>query len=210
MRNRDITYHWGKDNLLISLGNRTEPRIKMLFLAEFLLTSGIATVFLLRSMPLSAGLSNVITCIGSAMLYLLSAYRFLSRIFFSEKIIVDKQYLTIVQHSFFMRNISRYKWRYMGPLHYIGKEVKTDHPLKGKCYDYFGFETQEHLIQSLHHSGNLYFNYGDDLAVRFARGVYSWDAEEMVRMIHLFSGPSVLRLGPEWEQMLQEQEVDDN
>ena len=95
----------------------------------------------------------------------------------------------------------------MGPLHYVGKPEKTDHPLKGECYDYFGLETHEHLLQSLHHEGNLYFNY-EGFPIRFARGVYSWHAEEMVRMMQLYTG-NTLKLGPEWERMLQEQEWDD-
>jgi hypothetical protein len=92
-------------------------------------------------------------------------------------------------------------------LHYEGKGAKTDHPLKGKCFDYFGFETQEHLIQSLHHDGNMYFDTIEG-RIYFAAGVYSWDAEEMVQMMKLFIGP-VLKLGPEWKEMLQEQEFDD-
>ena len=70
------------------------------------------------------------------------------------------------------------------------------------------FETHEHLIQSLHHDGNLYFNTHEG-RVYFASGVYSWDAEEMVQMMLLYIGSS-LQLGPEWKEMLQEQEFDDS
>lgn len=206
MIKRDITYHWGEDYLLISLGNRIEPRLRWLFLAEFLLTSGVATVFLLQSRPVSANLVHFFTGSASALIYLLAAYRFLSRMVFTEKIQISNQGISIIQRTPFYKQAKSYSWLSMGPLHYVGKPAKTDHPLKGNSFDYFGFETQEHLIQSLHHNGNLCF-YCDGEEIRFARGVYSWDAEKMIRMIKLYVGNS-LRLGPEWEHMLQEHEID--
>ncbi len=87
--------------------------------------------------------------------------------------------------------------------------TKTDHPLKGNSFDYFGFETQEQLIQNLHHEGNLYFDTQDGNRIFFAPCVYSWDAEKMVQMMRIYTDGS-LKLGPEWDEMLQEQESDDN
>jgi hypothetical protein len=95
----------------------------------------------------------------------------------------------------------------LGRLHYEGKGPKTDHPLKGRCFDYFGFETQEQIIQTLHQDGNLYFDTPQG-KLYFAAGVYSWDAEEMVQMMKMYMGTSLL-LGPEWEEMLQAHEMDD-
>lgn len=206
MKKHDITYHWGEEQLLINLGNRIEPRIRILFLAEFLFTTGLATVFLLQSLPVAHFFSHWVGGIGSALIYPLAAYRFLSRVFFREKLLIDPYGLTIIQRTPFMQRSRFYDWRNMGAIHYAGKSLKTDHPLKGGCYDYFGFETQEHLIQSLHHNGNLYFYY-NDIQVHFARGVYSWDAEKMIYMMRIFAG-ATLRLGPEWEEMLQEHEMD--
>ncbi len=144
---------------------------------------------------------------GSSVLYILAAHRFLARMFFTEKLLLDQQSLTIVKKTIFSQHVKRYDWRYIGALHYEGKGVKTDHPLKGKSYDYFGFETHEHLIQSLHHDGNMYFDTIDG-RVYFASGVYSWNAEEMVQIMKLYIGSSLL-LGPEWKEMLQEQEFDE-
>ncbi len=206
MIRREITYHWGEDFLLINLGNRIEPRLRFLFLAEFLFTSGIATVFLFQSFPVSANKLHVVTGLASTVIYLLAAYRFLSRMLFTEKVQVSNQGISIIRNTPFLKQLNSYSWQSMGPLHYLGKQAKTDHPLKGNSFDYFGFETQEHLIQSLHHNGNLCF-YCDGKEVHFARGVYSWDAEKMISMIKLYVGNS-LRLGPEWERMLKEHEID--
>jgi hypothetical protein len=198
----EIKYLWGKDDLLIDLGKRTEPRIRIIYCIEFLVTIGIATVLLLQSFRLQFNWLQFITstCIG--IVYLLAAYRFLSRMFYREKLFITSETFSIIRKTIFRRTIATYEWEGMGPLHYAVKEAKTDHPLKGKSFDYFGFDTQEHVVQYLHHEGNLYFNY-NEIPVRFARGIYSWHAEEIVNMIRLFSGPA-LQLGPEWKNMMQE------
>jgi hypothetical protein len=197
-----IIYNWGDDHLQIQLGRRIETRIKALFWGEFIFTTGMATIFLLQALPISSNLWHVLASFGAAALYALASYRFISRMFFREEVWLDMEYLTLVTSTPFKRRIKRYEWPAIGPLHYTGKASKTDHPLKGNCYDYFGFETQERLVQDLHPEGNLYFNYGG-FSVRFARNVYSWDAEEMVRMMRIYAG-SNLRLGPEWKRMIQE------
>jgi len=202
-----ITYYWGEYNLLITLGNRTHVRIRALYLIEFLVTSGMATIFLLQCIPFKHTFVQWTACLGSSVLYLLAAHRFLARMFFTEQLLLEQHYLTIIKKTIFSQHVKRYDWRHIGMLHYEGKGHKTDHPLKGKCYDYFGFETQEQLIQSLHHDGNLYFDSMDG-RVYFASGVYSWNAEEMVQFMKLYIGSS-LQLGPEWKEMLQEQEFDD-
>lgn len=207
MTQRAITYYWGDRSLLITLGNRTHVRIRALFIIEFLFTAGMATIFLLQSLPLKHNAFHWIAGVGASVLYLLAAHRFLSRIFFTERILLEQTSLTIIKKTIFSQKVRRYDWRYIGTLHYEGKARKTDHPLKGKCFDYFGFETQEHLIQSLHDEGNLYFE-SIEGRVYFASGVFSWNAEEMVQMMKLFMGTS-LKLGPEWKEMLQEQEFDE-
>ena len=196
----NITYHWGSDYLLIELDNRINSRIKALFWAEFLLTVGMATIFIVEAFVASDSYLNFIAAIAATILYFIAAYRFLSRMFLNEKLLLDKEHLLIITNTPFSKKIKTYKWQNIGPLHYIGKTPKTDHPLKGSSFDYLGFDTQEHLIQSLHHEGNMYFNYEGE-QVPFAKSVYSWDAEEMIQMMKIFSG-SKLKLGPEWQQML--------
>jgi hypothetical protein len=202
-----ITYYWGDRNLLIKLGNRTHIRIRALYLAEFLVTTTMATIFLFQSLPFDLTVIHWAAGLGASMLYMLAAQRFLSRMFFSERILLEPHSFTIIKKTIFSQQVKQYDWRNVGVLHYAGKQDKTDHPLKGKCFDYFGFETQEHLIQTLHNDGNMYFE-SPQGRVYFASGVYSWNAEEIVQMMKLYIGSS-LKLGPEWKEMLQEQEFDD-
>ena len=197
-----IQYYWGKDHLLIDLGNRINPRIRIVYWIELIVTAGIATIFLLQSASLSSNWLHVIACFSIGFVYLLAAYRFLSRMFYKEKIVISNDHFTLIQQTPFRQSTASYDWERMGALHYAGKDAKTDHPLKGNCFDYFGFDTQERVAQELHHDGNLYFKY-NDTAVRFARDIYSWHAEEIVRMIRLYSGNS-LQLGEEWKNLLEE------
>ena len=204
----DIKYYWGDRHLIISLGNRTNFRIRALYMIELILTATMATLFLIQSFPFRAGMLHVAAGMGAAALYLLAANRFLARMFFNESIMLDATSLTLIQKTLFSKQIKRFHWYNVGMLHYQGTIPKTDHPLKGKCYDYFGFETQEQLIQSLHHPGNMYIETPEG-RVYFALGVYSWDAEEMVQMMKIYAG-NALKLGPEWEEMLQFQAYDEN
>jgi hypothetical protein len=197
-----IAYLWGDDHLLINMGNHIPSRIKALFWAEFVLTCGMATIFLLQSIPFQGNIIHWLSGVGAMCLYALASYRFLLRMLYNEKMLLDKGGVTIIQRSPFFQKHHTYIWEKMGPIRYAGKSNKTDHPLKGQCYDYFGFETQEQLIQNLHHDGNLTFEY-DSFTVRFAKGIYSWDAEEMISMMKLYAG-SKLKLGPEWAAMAQQ------
>lgn len=200
----EITYHWAKDHLRIELGNRTDVRIRIFYWIELLFTASLATVFMVQAFPLAHEWIHWFTMTGAGVLYILAAVRFLSRISLKEQLILTQTHFTIVRKSLITRNIQHYQWRYMGTLHYLGKDKKTDHPLKGYHFDYFGFETNEHFIQNLHRDGSLYFNY-HNCPVRFGRFIYSWHAEEIVRMMQLYVGEQ-LQLGAEWKRMMQEHE----
>lgn len=195
-----ITYKWGSSSLLIELGNRTEQRIQVLFWGEFLFTTGMATILLLRSLPLNGGWMNGTIGILSAALYIVAAYRFLVRMFSKENILLTDDSIALINETPFRTHTRHFPWQGIGPLLYIGAPEKTDHPLKGKSFDYFGFDTHEHLIQRLHHNGNLCFRY-EGYPVHFARGVFSWNAEEMISMMQLFAGDK-FQLSNELQQLL--------
>ena len=203
----DIAYHWGDDHLLVVMGNRLNGRIKALFWAEFLFTVGMASIFINEAFAIQGNVVKWLILLASGAMYMLAGYRFFSRILYTEKIFLDADTITIVKRSPFSQQSHTYQWQHIGPVHYIGHQAKTDHPLKGYCFDYMGFETQERLIQNLHQEGNMYFNHNGN-PVLFGKNVFSWDAEEMVRMMQLYAGNN-MRLGPEWHTMLQEQHLDD-
>ena len=93
---RNITYFWGDQSLLITLGNRTSGRIRALYLAEFVFTMGMATIFLLQALPLNHNFAHWAACTGASLIYLLAANRFLARMFFNERLLLDQQSFTII------------------------------------------------------------------------------------------------------------------
>ena len=179
----------------------------MLYLFEFLFTCGLATVFFVQATPFRQNYFHWVAATGACLLYFLAGRRFLIRMFCSESIMLDEQCISLVKKTIFSRQVRRYDWRLLGALHYDGRGQRTEHPLTGRYFDYFGFESNDQLLQTLHHDGNLYFDTPQG-KLFFASGVYSWDAEEMVQMMKMYMG-TALQLGPEWEQMLQAHEMDD-
>jgi hypothetical protein len=202
----NIIYKWGTDHLLVELGNRTETRIRVLFWGEFLFTTGMATILMLRSYPFGADILNGLIGIFSALLYILASYRFLMRMFSEERILLNGSGISLIRKTIFRTRVRHFDWNKIGPLQYAAIVEKTAHPLKGNSFDYFGFETHEHLVQKLHNEGNLYFNFGG-YPIHFARNVYSWHAEEMVRMMKLYAGEK-LHIGAELRHLLKSDHVE--
>jgi hypothetical protein len=207
MKSNGITYYWGKHDLQVHLGTRLDPRVRIVYWGEFLIAIGMATIFVSQYFDFKSTLLQLFINAGACMLYTIACYRFISRMYFREQLIITPTQFQIIRQTPFSKFHQHFDWQYMSPLRYIGKDRKTDHPLKGGCFDYFGFDTQEKLVQDLHHDGNLYFEYRG-VPVRFARGIYTWHAEEIVRMIQLHAG-SLLVLDDEWQTILQESEWDE-
>jgi hypothetical protein len=204
---KNITYKWGIDNLLIELGNMAEPRMRILYSGELLFTAGTATVLLFHSFRFTNAWLSWGFTILAASLYALAIYRFLVRMYGTEQIVLNEESITLIRKTPFTMQIRSFPWSGLSPLYYHRKSEKTAHPLKGSTFDYWGLDAHENFVQRLHHDGNLHFRYNGQ-AVYFARGVYSWHAEEMVYMMKLYAGKQ-LRLGPEWQQLLKSQQVDD-
>ncbi len=197
---KSIQYNWGEDFLEIDLGNRVESRARTILVMELVITIAMATVFLLRAFQMEQGLISFLLCLGACMLYGIASYRFISRISFREKLIITESHLAHVKRTPVAKKYSYYDWRCVGTLHYIGKDIRTQHSLL-HSYDPFGLDRNEKLALDLHHEGNLFFFYKEQ-PIRFARGIYSWHAEEIVRMIQLYTGSS-LKLGAEWEYLME-------
>src|SRR5690606_4863481 len=83
-------------------------------------TVGLATLFLAQALPLRTLLLHWLTIVGASTLYLLAAYRLLSRITMSEQLILTPTHLIIRRRSLVSRKEQRYQWEYMGALHYLG------------------------------------------------------------------------------------------
>ncbi len=199
MESRDMVYYWGPDYFRIQLKHQVPRRIFWLLISEFLLLCGLASWIVFHSWSPGKPYWTLIPTTGAFLLYLLATYRLVDRILYKEQIFVDNQGMTLIFRTPFRRKIWGCAWEDMGPVRYVGMEKKTDHPLKGNSFDYLGFETHENLTRFIHHEGNLQFQFNGE-TIPFGRALYSWDAEDLVRMINLYTG-NRLPLGPEWSNM---------
>lgn len=206
MENR-ITYHWGEKNVLIDLGYRVHAKVKLIIWAEFVLLFLIATSVLLQSVYMSESYLRIIGTSAAGIIYCIAGYRFLTRTFYSEKLLLTPDTIDIIQRTPFKITSHKYEWQFMGPLHYIGKAPNTEQLLKNYSRNNFTIEYHERVLNRIIIEDNLYFNYGG-FPVRFGKSLYSWDAEEVVNIMQLYIGNKLV-LGPEWQQMVQEHETGD-
>ncbi len=207
-KKKGIVYLWGKDDLRIVLCSRMDSRVRLLYWFELLMAVSIATIFVLQALFVQHRFWPLLINMGACAIYTIAIYRFLSRTFFKEQLLITPTHFHIIRQTPFSRYHQSFDWQYMSPLRYIGRDRKTDFVLKGEGFDYSAFDRQEQLVQDLHQDGNLYFEYRNR-PVRFARGIYIWHAEEIVRMIQLHAG-HLLVLDEEWKNILQETEWDES
>ncbi len=196
---KGMVYHWGPDYLSVTLSSEMPRRIRWLLIAELLFITGAASIILVQAWSIHIAFLNYLCMAGAALLYFMASYRFISRLYYKEQMLVDAEGITLVYRTPFRRQLAFCPWEEMGPVRYRGMEAKTDHPLKGNSFDYLGFETHENLTRFIHHEGNLHFTFQGKV-VPFGRALYSWDAEDLMRMIKIYSGDR-LPLGPEWSRM---------
>jgi hypothetical protein len=172
---------------------------------EFAVTLALAVLFLTRSFLIQQHLIALVFAVASGIFFLMATYRLLSRIYYREKIIVTKDHFVWVVKTLLTQKKTAYSWRHIGTLHYVGKDFRNTALFAcNERYDYLNFNDQQLFVSELHQSGNLFFHYKGK-GVRFARGIYSWHAEEIVRMIQLYTGSS-LKLGAEWEYLMETSE----
>ena len=172
----------------IEFGNKLNNKIKVLFSFEAIggILAVVFGVFLVLSAMNSHNGNGYFDYLFSYAMIIIGAiffWRYFSRISNKETIFINADTLKIIISSINRKVATEYEISKISDLKYRGKAVKTDHPLKGQSYDYFGFETQELVIAEVHNEGNLSFVY-DDKIVCFGRNVYSWDAVEINEILH--------------------------
>lgn len=62
-------------------------------------------------------------------------------------------------------------------------EPSTEHPLKGKSIDYFGFGANDKVITNMHRDESIAFEY-EGKTVYFGKRLYSWDFETIYELIY--------------------------
>lgn len=198
--NNKIKYYWGDNRLEIDLGNRVSSRIRRILIGEFLISLAFVLLFSFKAFHHPDRVIGSLEAMGALLIFSIAFYRFISRYFYYEKLILTSQQFSISIKRYFHQSIQTYQWRDMGAIHYSGFDDCTT--MNCESYDCLNFKSQKLLLGDLHQEGNLHFAYQKSLTINFARGVYTWDAEEIIRMIQLFAGDGI-QLGKEWEHIGQ-------
>ena len=119
--------------------------------------------------------------------YLLAAYRFINKALQAEKLMVDKNTITILRGGLFSTKNNSYNISQISNFRYLDKPELTKHPLAGQSFDYLGFQTEQQVINEMHGDNKIAFDY-DHKTITFGENVYSWDFEQIELLIHEITG----------------------
>ena len=156
----------------------------LIYAMAFIFTSLIFTwVFLYENMDLF----GTLLILGFVLLSIVVFFRFFRRATEFEKLIIDATQLTIVKGSIFGNSKAFYELSKISNFSHLAKPVLTDHPLNGQSFDYFGFQTEQKVINEMHGDNRISFKYGDKY-ITFGKDVYSWEFEEIEIAIYNVSG----------------------
>ena len=167
------------NSVLIEFG-KLNTKLRILFFFAAVTSLPFITTGIVRgSTTLNNGEYGLLAiCIGMILLGCAIIFRYLTRVFQSEKMLITKDTISIINATLLKKQENTYDISGITFLNYMGKGKKTDHPLKGNSFDYLGFETQELVIAEVNNDGNLSFGYNNKI-INFGRDVYSWDAEKI-------------------------------
>jgi hypothetical protein len=127
---------------------------------------------------------------GSGIACLFAGRSFIKNSFYKEKIRVTSVELVISIPSFWSSKQEVYDLAYISCMHYAGRENFTDHPLYTNTTDFTGLGVGEKQVQYLIEDGTIQFEY-NNATHRFGKDVASWDAEDIIQRIEIFSGVDV-------------------
>lgn len=184
---------------LIYLSKSLDSRAKWLNLINF-------WVFFIGFVGSMAGLlltPETVFFIIWAVICAIAAYRFGNSASRSERLLLTKEALHIINKSWFKNNIQVFDIRKISNFRHLQKPALSHHPLAGKTFDYLGFETQEKLINEMHGDKRLAFEY-EGKQITFGENVYSWEFDELNVLLYDITGND-LRYKDEFEKSFNAQ-----
>jgi hypothetical protein len=169
-----------KSNKIICLSSSFDNRAKVLNFVYFILftAAGIAFIYL----PFSEGgpyVFGMFVFVGIVSgIYLFAAYRFINKTLQTEKLIINKDTLTISRIGFFNKKVQTYEISKISNFRHLEKHQISKHQLAGESFDYLGFQTEQQVINEMHGDNRVAFEY-DNKTIQFGENIYSWDFEEL-------------------------------
>ncbi len=128
--------------------------------------------------------------LGISIVSFIAAYRFLARVFTKELFIITGDEIQITKTRLFKRNTRVFKLSGISNFKHIQTSELTKHPLAGNSFDYFGFETEQKVINEMHGDNCLSFIYNNKL-ILFGDNVYVWQFEDLKKRVKDITGKDI-------------------
>lgn len=125
--------------------------------------------------------------IGMSIGFLVISYRFIKKALFAEKLYINKNLLTISKGGFLYGSSFSYDISLISNFRHLDKPEITKHPLAGESFDYFGFQTEQKVINEMHGDNRLAFDY-NGTTITFGENIYSWEFGELEVLLYDITG----------------------
>ncbi len=167
---------------IITLSKPFDTRGKILYIIKFSCFSIAAIAFVVTMFASSNSIGLIIFAIVFGAVYLIAGYRFINKALQTEKLFIIKDSLTISRRGFLSHKASTYATAGISNFRSLDKPETTAHPLAGQTFDYLGFQTEQKVISEMHGDNRIAFDYNGK-TVKFGENIYSWDFDEIERLI---------------------------
>lgn len=177
-----------QDGKIIILSKAFDTRGKYLNIIYFLLFTITAFFFGFMYFETTSGSGSVLLAIFSLAAlaaYFYMGYKFINKALMTEKIVVNKNTLTIIKSGFLSYKSNTYQNALISKFRHLDKPEITPHPLAGQSFDYLGFQTQQAVINEMYGDDRLAFDHNGK-TITFGENVYTWDFEELEVLLHEF------------------------
>ena len=177
-----------QDGKIITLSKPFDTRPKILniiYFAAFTFAGFIFIYMPLSESNLTFGLIIFILIVSG--IYLFAGYRFINKALQTEKLLVNKNTLTILKSGFLSEQRNSYDTSLISNFRHLDKPQITKHPLAGQTFDYLGFQTEQQVINELHGDNRLAFDY-NGRTIKFGENIYSWDYEQLEALLYDITG----------------------
>jgi hypothetical protein len=177
-----------QEGKMIILSKAFDTRVKILNSIYFLVfTVGATTFGVLGFSAISFSLWFVIFAIGAVAVFSFAGYKFINKSLQSEKLIVNKNSLTIIKSGFLSTKKTTFDNMLISNFTHLDKPEITKHPLAGETFDYLGFQTEQAVINEMHGDNRLAFDYNGK-TITFGENLYTWDFEQLEVLLYDITG----------------------
>ena len=142
---------------------------------------GASIIFTLVLLSTHDSFGLVLICTIGILCTFIGFLRFIDKAFEGEKVSFENNSFKIIQHSIFCRKIRIFNIKDVEALVLLEQEKFSKHPLSGEAVDYFGFDTEQKVIQDLNTSGRIAFMYRGQ-EVRFGKHIYTWEYDKLINL----------------------------